>query len=71
MRDIDPLSSYSQGNEAEFRKEIVKDVARRYSTDQDLFINMDQRLVLQSPDGNWWRVQVTNAGLLTQTLVTP
>lgn len=71
MRDIDAPPSYSQGNEAEFRKEVNKGVDGCYSRDRDLFISMDQRLCLQSPDGNWWRIQVDNAGVVSTTGVTP
>lgn len=71
MRDIDAPFSYSQGNEAEFRKEVNKGVNACYSTDRDVFVNMDQRFCLQSPDGAWWRFKVDNAGVISTEAVTP
>lgn len=71
MRDIDAGPSYSQGNEAEFRREVNKGVDACYSRDRDVFVSMDQRLCVQSSDGNWWRLEVSNAGALVVTGVTP
>lgn len=71
MRDIDPFPSYSQGNEAEFRREVNKDLSSAYQREQDVFIEMNQRLCLQSADGNWWRIEVNNAGVISATAVTP
>lgn len=71
MRDIDAPSSYSQGNEAEFRSEINKDMNAAYKMRQDVFIEATQRLCLQSADGSWWRMEVDNAGLPVFTGVTP
>lgn len=71
MRDIDAAPSYSQGNEAEFRREVNKGVNACYNREQDLFISTEQRLCLQSPDGMWWRIRVSNTGTITATGVTP
>ena len=37
------------------------------TTDDVIIDNSDAGLVLKSPDGDYWRVQVTNAGALTVT----
>ena len=37
------------------------------TTDDIIIDNSNSGIVLKSPDGHYWRVQVTNAGALTQT----
>jgi hypothetical protein len=37
------------------------------TTDDIIIDNSDAGLVLKSPDGHYWRVQVTNLGALTTT----
>lgn len=71
MRDIDASVEYSQGNEAEFRREVNKSVNACYNADQDVFIDMNQRLCVQSANGTWWRIQVSDAGAITTIGVTP
>lgn len=71
MRDIDPSPSYSQGNEAEFRREVVKDISSCYNSNQDVFVTMEQRLAVQATDGLWYRIVVAPGGALSTTPVTP
>lgn len=71
MRDIDAGSNYSQGNESEFRREVVKDISSCYRSGQDVFIAMDQRFCLQASDGSWFRIEISPGGTPIYTPVTP
>lgn len=71
MRVIDPLGGYSQGNEAEFRKDIYLEFGRTYQKDRDVFIESNQRLCIQSSNGTWWRLSVDDSGAVTTEAVAP
>jgi hypothetical protein len=42
-------------------------VWRELATSVNGLVDAENELVLKSPDGHYWRVQVTNAGALTTT----
>lgn len=71
MRDIDAPPAYQQGNEAEFRREVNRSLGRCYTSEADLYIPMELRLCLQSPDGTWHRIKVDNAGALSTEVINP
>lgn len=71
MRSVDASPSYSQGNEAEFRREVTRNITRNYGPGRDVFITFDQRACIQSPNGTWYRIVVSNAGALSTEVITP
>jgi len=63
---------YDQGVEEERNRQINAGLDAVYRRDQDVEISggptaRSQRLVLRSPDGNRWSIEVDNAGAISAT----
>ena len=63
-----PGAQYSQGDEANARGLIEAADAQNMKIRQDVNISK-RRLILQSPDGNLWSVEVSNAGALSTVAI--
>ena len=62
-----PIPSKTYDPQAETRRnEMLKQAdIDNYKRTRHLAIPLERRLMLQSPDGNWWAISISNAGNIT------
>ena len=61
-----PDETYSRENEAQTRDAIARADGRNRKLGQDVELAVE-RLILRSPDGTRWKLNVSNAGVLSAT----
>lgn len=63
-----PQAGYDQANESATRRALEQEDRRNRKLGVDVEIGRE-KLVLTSPDGTRWNVTVSNAGLLSATVL--
>ena len=60
---------YNHNNESQMREMVQDALNRALKRDERYYATPG--IALQSPDGNWWLLGVSNAGATTWTAITP
>ena len=63
-----PPEEYSSEYFAKMRDELISDDQTKMRRDQDNFVGSGS-VCLQSPDGSWFKITVSNSGTLSATSV--
>lgn len=64
-----PPKEYSEIEWRKIMAAVEQELSKKYQKDSPLFA-IDGPIVLASPDGNLWKLTVSNAGVVSSTLVT-
>jgi len=62
-----PPGTYLQSYFAPILQQIAKLLTTSYQKNQDVELNADQRLIIVSPNGTRYQIEVDNAGTLSTT----
>ena len=62
-----PPPTYSASEEAQTRSQIQQRLNGKYDRGADIELQKDQRIIVESPDGNRWSITVNNLGMVTAT----
>lgn len=62
-----PPGTYLQSYFAPILQQIAKLLTTSYQKNQDVELNSDQRLIIVSPNGTRYQIEVDNAGTLSTT----
>ena len=62
-----PPPTYSASEEAQTRSQIQQRLDEKLNRFGDVELQKDQRLIMQSPDGNRWSISVNDLGMVTAT----
>jgi len=62
-----PPPQYSASEEAQTRSQIQQRLDEKLNRFGDVELQKDQRLIMQSPDGNRWSISVNDLGMVTAT----
>lgn len=69
MNTIRPGASYDATNETKFRDEVARAMAKLFVRGFDIETGQG-RLIIPSPNGSRWAITVSDAGVVSATLVT-
>lgn len=60
---------YDRAQEQRTREETRRADEENFKRGRDLFLVQGERLVLKSPDGTQWKIEVDNAGVISATAI--
>lgn len=61
--------SYDKQDQDQHRADVDRRMKRLFSREEDIELQQGQRLILRSPDGSQWEIEVSNLGVVSAVAV--